>query len=460
MANETVKNEYKDVLDELFSMSDGELGGIFSGCTDPEEILRTHSLLDIDEKLREYAEMAKTRNSSLRKKAEVPDVITLNWLIGQDEGYTESEISSLLNHPTDTRPQGVVLWYDTFKDEGWIFRQHKKTVRSFFIKSGAEPLKLRLKIGDKVEFTPFLDENGRLCAKDPEKIGRILPSDRSLEFSFEGKSFDIHPREVLRYGKTNSMSYVLKKLEGKITEEELAKKGYVKSDFDCVYVATKHRGEFRFYKEGSPMKGDAQVKDLNIVLRDLDERIFHFNYAPQSVRTKEEKLAEKENREKEQEKKEALARKTLWFKERLTGEILRLGYSKKDAVEMIKSLGNMEKKVKNGIIKPVEESIFPCLKSVTKQNPIPNRTSGAERHGAWFRCYVKAELYEAGYSVAETKALLAECDFAGQLGKKTAAAILEESPLRAAKRIMDGMSPFDEETILENDASCDEREEA
>lgn len=430
------EKEYQGVLDELYSLSDKELTTCFPSCKNANDVLQEYSLGYIDQKIKEYATIAVQGGLPRERKEQIPDIITLHWLLGQDEGYDKEELDGLIRDAENTghKLQGVVLWYDSRKRTGWLYRQIHGTIRNILItdEGMSNTLNGNLTIGDRIEFFPAINEQGMVCAKDVVRIGKIERATRSI---FIGNGVELWPREIIRYGKSNSMMFTIKRLNGKITKSDIYKNGYTSKDFDYVYIITRHRGEWRFYQEGSPLKGNGRVDNLNKLLQELDQKILRFQYSPNIVKTKSEKLMERDLLEVKEEKNLEALKGATWYRNRMIGELLKIGFSKNAAKQLMLPLGNIEKRFRKGSLTVSEEELLKQARILVKNHtPEPS----ADKKVTWFRLYVYSELLREGYSQKDAKELLEKSGFYSFMEGKKWSVLKDFHPGKMAENILQG----------------------
>lgn len=434
----------KGVLEELFSLSDTEVKKCFVGCSTPHEVLNKYSLASVSKKLQEYAasisadgkKREKNFNSvgespvkTLEKVVAVPETVTLHWLLGQDEGFTEEELQGMLAE--GTRLTGTVLWYDWRKSTGWLFRQNKGTLHNFRItrEGMSNTLNSRLTLGDKVEFTPFLDEFEKISAKDVVRVGSVEKPKRGITIHDD---FCVYPNEIIRYGKSNSMNRIIRQSEGRITKRTVYTNSYTQKDFDYVYILTKNRGEFEIYRSGSPMKGDGQVEDLNVFMRMLDQRLLHFTYAPSLEATRAQRIANREIDLENKKKKEDALFAGAWFRVRFVAEAMKVGLTKDEAKVVLQKLGNVEKHFRKGSLAATEECVIEKVKSYTRKM---TKTPSADKKVAWFRGVVLSEFIRKGMTQKAAKTLLNERGFNEFMAGKKWSDLRDTDPYALVKRI-------------------------
>ena len=96
--------------------------------------------------------------------------------------------------------------------------------------------------------------------------------------SFDQKDFEKYSGQTM-YGRIKEYSHsrgygFIFTEEGKDIFVSSLQHGYSLMDLDYVFFRTKKGLEYRFFREGSPVKGDGSIPDLKAFYRELEERYY------------------------------------------------------------------------------------------------------------------------------------------------------------------------------------------
>ena len=155
---------------------------------------------------------------------------------------------------------GRICDYSMSRGYGFIFAENGKEL--FFSSYNVLSKEKHLFFGSTVRFTVAKREN-YYEAKDVE----IIDNSQKQDIFLTPKGETIKVKKIRKIGLISGYT-CLKKLN--LTLEEIEKKGYQISDFEYLFIET-HKGNYRFFNEGSPATGDGQM-DVKKTYQELREK--------------------------------------------------------------------------------------------------------------------------------------------------------------------------------------------
>lgn len=159
---------------------------------------------------------------------------------------------------------GRIKEYSHSRGYGFIFTEEGKDL--FVSSYELGKLEDKISVGTTVRFTPKQWKE-RYVASDitiVENVGynEVIKCPNGIK---------IKPRNLEKIGYIPG-GFSIKKMD--ITAEELLQHGYSLKDLDYVFFRTQKGLEYRFFREGSPVKGDGSIPDLKAFYRELEERYY------------------------------------------------------------------------------------------------------------------------------------------------------------------------------------------
>ena len=263
---------------------------------------------------------ASKKNAESRRKRR--NVKSLEYYILNSWGYDRDEAELQIRSRSNMR--GILAWYNIYTRTGIIYRRKNDCIRTTLIRRGGCSRKegVKLRAGDIVSFMLNEDTDGSFIATSVKKVGHVRVSSEQIELA---DGIYIKPTNVLRYGTGNAISYMAKK-EG-ISERQLLEKGYEYNDFKYIFIYVPN-AHYRIYRANSPVQEGLQVDDLDKFMNMLDRKIYNFHADKIYLIDDQQRIDRKKEDEEKEKKDRDLAAAMI---NRIRAEIIRLGYSMKDA---------------------------------------------------------------------------------------------------------------------------------
>lgn len=441
----------KNILDELYSLSDNELKRIFPEYEYLDDIVEKCSLKEISDRIEKYTSSITLEGLEKKKTATTvmatgavkmdafinepesqpkrPEIVTLSWLLSHDEGYSDKEYEKLCN---TNKPTATVFWYSSQKGKGFLYRQHKGTIHKISIddRGLSSNVKRQIRCGTIVSFTPYRDNNGHVCAKDLILCGKVGSENTSVSLPDGSVK---KARFIRRYGLNNAIPEILRRLnEGSdkivYTEEWIKNQGYKKEDFEYVFIKTNQGDEYRIYGSSSPITGDGKVENIYAFLQDLDHKVLSFSYDEKLIKDKSERSLCKQEKEEKEDREKLIP----WYRMRLIAEIIKLGFCKDKAKDIVIKAG-VEKKIKKDMLELSEESLISFAKELTKKY---DKRPADDHNLLWFRMVVQSEMMKKGVFVKDCKRMMDSCGFNALMQKKKWPELKDTDPKKVAEEIL------------------------
>ena len=175
-------------------------------------------------------------------------------------------------HHANQTVTGRIMRYDADRGYGFIYKSHRGIGREIFFhkkdfvsRTNGE----KARVGSRVTFTMDV-YNDKACARNVEVVGHIYDGHPKTLLLPDGQT-KVRYKSILKYGRANCY-YRLLHANKKITEAAMKEHGYVKEDFDYIYIRTINT-EYKIFQTNSPIKGDGRVENLDDYLHYLNKEL-------------------------------------------------------------------------------------------------------------------------------------------------------------------------------------------
>lgn len=328
------------ILDELYSMTDEEIADCFRGYSSIKEVITNIPVTKIGETIDEYYQ-----DTAESKAEEDPFKKGLSIFLRHVDWFTTEEAEELNK---EGLLEGLVVRFNRYVSTALIlyklYRKYPRVVLALNIEDG---IKKRIRAGDIVRFR-LEKEYNRIRAVGICIAGHVNTRSRGIDLP-NGNWLD--NKKILRYGYGNAM-HVAWRNSGLTNEEfsnELSKRNIVASDLKYVYISSR-TGEYKVFREGTPIHGDGQVPSLENFVKELDHEVFGMNgdQLPATTLT-EIKNTEIKKAERNENEEDILPRRRQAFTTTVKAYLMNMGYLKSQAKAFVTQT-RIEKKLEEGIL--------------------------------------------------------------------------------------------------------------